>query len=352
MTTETLTHLVLAPEGTTRAHLAELIRMQYPDVIQESTGAYRLEAHIVGFGPLHEVIPNWIGRPTDFDQPIDVRQFTPSLSSVLRLLSVDVAKRFPVIFSITTVKDRGEQPPYGIHHPDGLFNAFPTGLPQGAEERAVDLCIGLARQVRGAVAFADVGAVIIPNPENAIDVTVYSPYWLAPIELGAAIHQVAPSAKLATDPHEWHGPAVQAQWEQPLDPDSQLTDQEISGVQAAADQFDAAALARPDELDAYAYAITLGKRGAGGVIEIRATGEEEPVLALAGRDWAHNAVSYSIVWGPEDDEQLMHQHPSRTHIEARTQARALIKDLTRVIQETVSGVVVTAEGFVTSAEAL
>lgn len=346
MTAETITHLLLAPVGTTAQDIAALCAMQYPELTQETTGALRLEPHIVGFGPLHHVIENWNGTGTDFDQPLDVRQFTPSLSSVLKLLSVEVAKRFPVLFSITTLKERGDKAPYGIHHPDGLFNAFPTGLPEGAEERAIDLVVAIARHLGGAVCFADVGSIIIPDPVNKIDRVVYSPYWIAPLELGTAIKKIAPSARLATDPSEWTGPSVQIHSERPLDPGGQLSDQEFQEVHAQAEQVDLETLAAPDELDAYAYVIPVGSKGSGGVVEVRATGGLEPVPVLAGRDWQHSAVGYSLMWGPADEEQLMHQHPHRDHVAARAEADRLIKLLSVEIGKLTQGVVVSDDGFV------
>lgn len=346
MNPETVTHLILAPAGTTARNFEDLIAMKYPDASREKTGAIRIASHIVAFGPLHTVVPGWLGTPEDFDSPLDVSSFMPSLATVLRMLSVEVAKRFPVIMSITTLKLRGDRPRYGTSHPDGLFNAFPAGLPERSEREAIDLAVGMARYLGGAVCFADVGAIVIPNPKNPVDFTIYSPYALAPLELQSAISQHAPGAHLEVGSGQWLGPSSAVTTDTHVDPAMQLTADELAEIHAMADAYDAAAMDGPESVDGYSLTIPLGKNGAAGIVEVRMMREEEIPPAVKGKDWCQHAVSYSLVWGAPDEDQLAQQHPNRMHVAAREEARALIKQLAIDINLLVKGVVVNDEGYV------
>lgn len=342
-----ISHLLLLPQDTSPADVEALIVTRHPEVTREQNHVLRIAPQIVSFGPLHTVVPTWMGVPSDFDQPLDTSAFTPSLAEAVHRMPTREAQQRPLIFTFTTLRDREQPVPQPFPHPDGLHYLYSDGYPQGSERDTIDLMIAIARRLGGAYCCGETGHVLTPDPMCNTDLTVYSPYWLAPIELGQAIGKVTPSAKLETDPTPWYGPAADAQESIPKGSVStRLSGHEAAKVAARAERFDEEALAGGDQIDGYQFVLQVGRRGEDGIIEARVGAQEILVPALAGTNWSDRVVSYEVVWSPVDHEQLELPHPTSEYLRSRERAQHLVRQITACINETVNGVIVDSDGFI------
>lgn len=346
-----ISHLLLLPQEASPADVEALIVTRHPKVTREQNHVLRITPQIVSFGPLHTVVPTWMGVPSDFDQPLDTNAFTPSLAEAVRRMPTREAQQRPLIFTFTTLRDREPPTPNPLPHPDGLQYLYSDGYPQGSELDTIDLMIAIARRLGGAFCCGETGHVLTPDPMRNTNLTVYSPYWLAPIELGTAVREVTPNATLETDPAPWHGPVVDVRGDVPKGSVStRLSPHEAARVAQRAEQFDEAALAGGDEIDGYQYVVQVGRRGEDGIIEVRAGAQELPVPALASTNWSDRVVSYELVWSPVDDEQLAMSHPSRAYVQSRERAQHLVRQLTASVNKVVKGVIVDSDGFIVHPE--
>lgn len=78
---------------------------------------------------------------------------------------------------------RGRAPSTELIERDEWAKAFPEGLPLGLEHKSLLALARMARRLAGALRIADSGVVMIPDPESAVHMAVYSPRWIDPIEL-------------------------------------------------------------------------------------------------------------------------------------------------------------------------
>ncbi|WP_083649041.1 hypothetical protein [Cellulosimicrobium sp. CUA-896] len=83
---------------------------------------------------------------------------------------------------------------------DGIVRAFPAGLPQGVELQLLGWAVAAARRVGGAVV-ADGRAVLTPDPDSGVELTLYSDHVLAPDDAAGVLRTVVPGARVvAVDP--------------------------------------------------------------------------------------------------------------------------------------------------------
>jgi hypothetical protein len=253
----------------------------------------------------------------------------------------DVATAFVVM----SPRERGE-PPYPGGDRDGLKRVFPDAMPIRDEERVLRWLVDAARRLGGCVRVADDGALLVPDPGAAVDLTVYSDVWLEPASGLAVVQRAAPSARLAVDAVPWQGPATG-----PAAPATGPDGRPLTGlgervrhrIHHRADEFDAAALAAPDELAGYGVEIDLG---ADGLVVVEVGGEEVVPLVLRGLPWTENgAVTYRVRWEPADVEELEREQPSDTHRTARARAQLFVAAAAGEVHAVVGGEVADAADF-------
>lgn len=91
--------------------------------------------------------------------------------------------------------ERSAPPP---PHPGGygrLLDAFPGGHPVGLEREALDALLACARRLAGALR-TTTGVLIECDPASAVDLTLYSPTWLSPAALHAALAPALPDLEV------------------------------------------------------------------------------------------------------------------------------------------------------------
>lgn len=200
-------------------------------------------------------------------------------------------------FDLVVDRDREDPAPEGLDDLHGYGRAFPDGLPFGAERRALDLAWSLARRLHGAVV-TDGGVRLEPHPFHVRDLTVVSPYALAP---GSLAELVAP-----------------------LEPEAELD-------------------AAPEDSPRTGYGLSIPVED-GGHIALQ-VGRGVPAAALASLDWAQDAVDYTISHHPFVEGEEETERPD-AETAARWEAVYLrIGRLAGVLTEAVGGYVVDLEGL-------
>lgn len=279
-------HLLALPAGSAHDDVVALVVTRRPHATREGPGRLRLSRHSLLLGPLADA-------------------------------SVDGLGPGHIVYALDAPVEREPPIPFPVPDPDGMLRAFPGGLPTRDEGRQLDLIRSIARRMGGAVRVAGTGRVLRPDPDTAIDLIVHSPYWLTPETLLPVVRRTLTHAELAVAGTTWDGPS---------------------------DAFDAAALARPDELDGYAISALLDARL--GRITVGVQAEELVNPALAGLDWPQRGVaSYAVRWVADDPADRRPERPGAEFRQLRARIRWLVGRVARTVVEAASGVVLDEDGF-------
>lgn len=241
--------------------------------------------------------------------------------------------------------ERGAPPFPGAGDRDGLARAFPDGLPVRDELRVLEWLVAVARRLAGAVRTAAgpggrEPVVLAPDPAAAVDLTVWSQYWLEPDDALSVMRLALPRAYLNLPKATWQGPAEPAGAVPGTEP---LTEDQRHYLHAEADAYDAQMLAEPPPMQTYGLLADLDLDGFV-ALEI---GPEDPPPVVAGLPWAADgAVAYRVRWEPVDETELEMERPSFAHRVARGRAAPLVVAVARAVHGKVGGEVTDAMGFV------
>jgi hypothetical protein len=336
-------HLLLLPAGDGLPDIvATLVRSRIDDAELDLTGTARLGRRSQIAGPF-DLGPADLGE-LDLADRADLADLAdlhgPDASSTAYLLEAPV-ERDPDGFEAFV--DPVETALW--------MRAFPDGPPYREEGALVGLGIDLARRLGGALRIAGTGIVMRPDPGRNVELTVWSPYWVAPEDLVALVGPVLPGARLdAGRPHEQPPENPDLPWSvDPLDPFAEdlqdaLTPELLQRLEHVADATDAWAAQEMALADGYAVV------GDGGIV----IGVQVETVVP---DWVlrqlgdlpdvptDRLVTYDIRWWPQDLSQLHIENPNPAHRIARQLVGATIRDVARVTSEAVYGVVVDASGF-------
>ena len=234
----------------------------------------------------------------------------------------------------------------------GLRRAFPDGLPVRDEARAVDWLIAAARRLGGAVRIgphADRGpTLLVPEPDAAVDLTVWTTAWLEPDTALALIRRTLPSV-VPNLPRPWTGPP-EGIGRTAAKGAEVLTPEQRAALHAAADEHDLAALANPAPLPAYGAYADLGLDG---TVSVEVTGRTDPPPVVAAQEWAAaGAVAYAVTWMPEYEEDLEDERARVPHRVTRARATPLVGAIARDLHAEVAGVVTDMMEFLVDPAAL
>lgn len=244
-------------------------------------------------------------------------------------------------FVVETPHERGD-PPYPGGDRDGLGRAFPDGMPVRDEERVAHWLVAAARRLGGSVRIAGSGTVLSPQPDAAIDLTVYSDVWLEPPAALVVMRRIVPGSHLAMAPVPWAGPPP-GTGSGTVPGAAGLSDAVRKNLHAEAAAYDVAALSGPDDLTGYGVETTLGLDG---MIVLEVAGEEVLPLVLSGLPWAANgAIAYRVRWQTVELAELELELPPLAHRVARARARPIVAALTRGLHGAVGGEVVDSAEF-------
>lgn len=335
-------HLLVLPDGVGADEVEMLAVSRFPRAAW---------AVLPSTAPLPVVDGARAARPA----PVTVGELRLSRHSVLRgpyaldrgavtALSLPTAARLAYV--LESPVERGAPPWPGTGDRDGLGRAFPDGLPIRDEERSVRWVVDVARRLAGAVRIAradGTGAVLVPDPAAAVDLTVWTDIWLEPEAALTVVRRAAPSATLNLPTGRWAGPPRHV-GARPAPGVEGMSDERRRELHAAADAHDLAALTDPAPLEAYG---TLADLGVDGIVAVEIGGETDLPPVMSEVAWAaQGAVAYRVRWEPADLTELHAERPGPEHRVARTRATRMVVELTRALHGTVGGEITDEMGFV------
>lgn len=263
-----------------------------------------------------------------------------------------------MVFDVVCHRERGA-PPFSIGDRDGVGRAFPQGLPEREEARLVTWLVAVARRLNGSLR-VDVGGlweqtstpgtgprpgtgvVLTPDPDAAVDMSVYSGVWLEPEASLATVRPLHPRTRLETEGREWGGPPAGIA-DRPLYPGEKMDPEHRKKLHAAAEAFDIAALQAPQVLHGYGLLIELGVDG---IVAVEVSGEEHLPPVLRGLPWtADGAVRYRVHWEPPDQLEANQEQPGMGHRVARKRAAELVTRIAAALHRAVGGEIADEDEF-------
>ncbi|GGC00287.1 hypothetical protein [Cellulomonas carbonis] len=249
--------------------------------------------------------------------------------------------------------ERGDAPWPGTGDRDGLARAFANGLPVRDEERSVGWLVAAARRLGGAVRVAATGgspgALLVPDPAAAVDLTVWTDIWLEPDAALSVVRRAVPRAELNLPGTAWAGPPAGI-GERPARGAEDLDDELRRRLHAAADDHDIATLTAPPPMNAYGCLADLGVDG---MLAVEVGGETTLPPVIAAVPWAsQGAVAYRVRWEPADLEEHNAERPGPEHRVARARAGELVVAVARLVHVAVGGEITDEMGFVVDPEDL
>lgn len=313
-------HLLLVPTVVDAGDVDALVRTRLPDTDLYGTRSVRIGRHATLTGPYVLATENCV--------------------------SAGIPAPWTVAYALEAPQERDDAPPVGLQDRDGLSRVFPDGLPVRDEGRGLDLLVALARRLGGVVRIAGhatPGDLIQPDPAQSVDLTVHTAQWLEPETLMAVLGREVPEVRLAVEAAPWTGPTSPDPEFTGADGDLSLDPETARALHAAADLYDAQALAGEDTLDAYAAIVALPD---GGDVDVLVHVDEQPPPALRHLSWAQGpVVVYEVRWACADPEQAERETPTPEHVLARERAVPVVSVVTRAVVEAVGGVILDEDGF-------
>lgn len=260
-------HLLVVGDGVAPQDLEALTLSRFP-------GASRRDEHTL------DLLPGaWLTGPWTIDDTARERLGLPAEASTAYLA------RSPV--------DRAGPVPEELRGIGGLLDAFADGTPEGIEGEVVQFLHAVARRLGGGLRVGGSGSLVVPDPDQLVDLIVYSPIWLEPDALQVVLEPVLAGIDVL--------PRVpQVVLPQAPEPDGELSSDRHRELHSRAEAFDAAALTAPTVLEGYG---ALWRFPDDGVISVHV--EEVDVVPLALREvgWADRGLlSYAVRWYPAEDD--------------------------------------------------
>ena len=234
----------------------------------------------------------------------------------------------------------------------GLLDAFPDGEPVEVEGEVLRHLLAQARRLGGALRLAGTGAVLVPDPATAVDLTVHAPVWLDPDACREVLTTVLPGVRLLHE--DLTTDAVAAEPQRPDIPTG-LDDDERAWLHAEAAALDRAVLAQPQVLDGYAAVAPVGpdRATAGDMLEIGVAGDVPPAPVLRALPWARaGVVTYEVRWRPADPQAALGARPSLAARRHRDAGRRAVERAARALHEVVGGELVDDDGFLVAVDSL
>jgi hypothetical protein len=261
-------------------------------------------------------------------------------------------------------RERGDKP-YPGGDRDGLKRAFPDGMPIREEERVLQWMVAAARRLGGSVRTGENGAVLTPDVDSAIDLTVLSGSWLEPAEALAVVQSVQSRARLSEPTSTWTGPAPgvgrdaggRPGWVAEAGGRGLSAALERYGVDDEAERqrlideasaYDELMLAVPPVPEAYGVLVDLGHDG---TLSVEAGVETNLPPLMRDLPWTRDGVvAYRVHWEPPFIEELEAERPSFEHRVARSRAAPLVQAVARVVHAAIGGEIADEADFLVDPE--
>ncbi len=238
---------------------------------------------------------------------------------------------------------RGAVPTPELMEHDPWAHAFPQGMPVGIELKILLTLRRMARRLCGALRIQGSGDLLAPDPDSAVNLTVYSRRWVAPETLLAALRANFPTIIDSRDlPHL---------------PRPRLTAREVERIQTIAQSIPALppevsrtleearrrAFSEPQTVTGYALIAPAGNRSE---LMVEVNAAPRPPQVLRWETWTNGAIiEYLVRWIPGPGIEILPGRLSRTARLERMRAAQDVERAAVTVIETVGGSVIDEDGF-------
>lgn len=233
--------------------------------------------------------------------------------------------------------------------------AFPDGVPTGLEYRVLEALHRMARRLAGGMRIAGSGYVMVPDADSAVNLTVYSPRWIAPEDLLDAMRERAGFADMkdarditpqAAKPAPL-SPAQAAQIEKIKAELGPVREDIASKIAKAREELETQA-DKPQVVDGYALVSPIGHRS-DMMIEVHTV--PTPPRVLRWEPWTAGAIiEYQVRWLPGAAPTPGAGALSRTARLERLRSTQDVEKAAGMIATLVGGNVIDEDGFLVGLE--
>lgn len=233
--------------------------------------------------------------------------------------------------------------------------AFPEGVPTGLEYRVLEAMRRMARRLAGGMRIAGSGYVLVPDADSAVNLTVYSPRWIAPEDLLAAMREragfadmkdardITPKAPKAPP----LTPAQVAQIEKLQAELGPVREDIASKIAKAREELEAQS-DKPQVVDGYALMSPIGNRS-DMMVEVHTV--PTPPRVLRWEPWTAGAIiEYQVRWLPGAAPTPGVGAMSRTARLERLRSTQDVEKAAGMIATLVGGNVIDEDGFLVGLE--
>jgi hypothetical protein len=324
-------HLLLLPAEVTAEEVNTLVACRFADARLHETGRARLGRQSSISGP-HELHPD-------------------------ELDAVRVPPPWNVAYALEVERDADAAAFDDIADPilqAWWMRGFPQGKPYREEGRAVDLALELARRFGGVLRAAGSNAVLRPDCERLLDLTVWSGYWLEPQRLLTLLAPVLPGARLDSggaaavptgprdrDPTPW---SVDPMDPMRIDLEQALGEVDHEVLRRVSAEHDAAAMRNAGTVDGFAL-VAHGDL----VVEVIQEGAVPPwVREVVDHQLLRPGdpvVTYAVRWMPPDVLAVESEDPPYPFRLDRDRVRPWMRAAVLAIAEATAGPISDSAGF-------
>lgn len=246
----------------------------------------------------------------------------------------------PAAYVVECPRERQPAIPFSTGDQDGLRRIFSHETPHREEGRVVEWLVAVGRRLGGQLWLDTAGkgeaprfSHVVPDPEKATDLRLYSDVWLTPEATERLCQQVARNATVAPTGFPWAGPAAEIDT--------------TNAIHAIAEAADIEALTAPQEVAGYAVTVPLHTPGqVPGLVVVEVAGVSEVPRALRAVTWlTGGGVEYAVRWFPSDDDAASLELPPLSVVQERRAAASLIEEIGDVLQSAAGGEMLDQDGF-------
>lgn len=239
---------------------------------------------------------------------------------------------------------RGAAPTESVRSTDVWAHAFPGGMPVGIELKVLLTLRRVARRLGGALRIQGSGDIISPDPDSAVNLSVYSPRWMDP---SAMIRLLTPEFPTVIDSRDVPVAPLSSAEErrqveriaalaQTIDPLSKKVERSLSEDRRRAQSG-------PQVVDGYAVLAPAGNKSE---LMVEARAVSRPPQVLRWEPWTNAQIlEYRVRWLPGPGIDVVSASGSRAARLERLRSAQSIERAAALVVDAVGGSVIDEDGF-------
>lgn len=233
---------------------------------------------------------------------------------------------------------------------DEWAKVFPAGTPTGLEYRVLEALKRMARRLGGGVRIADSGAMVSPDPDSAVSLSVYSPRWVEPEELEGLLSAEFPlivDSREAAPPPERASAAEEAALRRARESVAPMREDVATKIRRAKEAASSERARGGQVVKGYALLTPIANRS-DLAIEVRPV--PVPPQVLRWESWTTGVIiEYSLRWLPGGSASARAGASRAARLERMRSSRD-IERAASLVATAVAGSIVDEDGFLVALE--